>query len=140
MSTGEVHIERRAAQRFEFHLPVSVRVANAEGEVHGFTRDLSAKGAFFYTETALADGASVELTVTMPSEITLTESMRVRCQGKVTRSLTVEGKFGAAIHIEKYEFLTQCTEQPAAFERISALRSRERDALQAPDSSDIIVR
>jgi hypothetical protein len=140
MSTGQVHIERRAAQRFEFHLPVSVRVANGEGEVHGFTRDLSARGAFFYTETALAEGASVELTVTMPSEITLTESMRVRCQGKVTRSLMVEGKFGAAIHIEKYEFLTQCTEQPAAFERISALHSRERDALQAPDSSDVIIR
>ena len=26
MNTGPIHIERRAAQRFEFHLPVSIRV------------------------------------------------------------------------------------------------------------------
>jgi PilZ domain-containing protein len=132
MSTGQV-IERRAAQRFEFHLPVSVRVANAEGQVHGFTRDLSAKGAFFYTETAMAEGTSVELTVTMPSQITLTENMRVRCRGKVTRSVTVEGKFGAAVQIEKYEFLTQSGEPSAAFERISALHGRERQTLQTPE-------
>jgi hypothetical protein len=132
MSTSQVHIERRAAQRFEFHLPVSVRVANTDGEVRGFTRDLSAKGAFFYTESSLAEGSSVELTVTMPSEITLTESMRVRCRGKVTRSATVEGKFGAAVHIEEYEFLTRSDEQPAAFERIAALHRRERETLPAP--------
>ena len=133
MSTGQVDIERRAAQRFEFHHPVSVRVANSDREIHGFTRDLSAKGAFLYTETALAEGAAIELTMTMPSEITLTENMRVRCRGKVTRSISVDGKFGAAVHIEKYEFLTQSEEQPAAFERISALHGRERQTLRAPD-------
>ncbi len=55
MNTTQVHVERRAAQRFEFHLPVSIRVAGQDGEAHGFTRDLSARGAFFYTESALTD-------------------------------------------------------------------------------------
>jgi len=141
VNTTQIHVERRAAQRFEFHLPVSIRVAGRDGEAHGFTRDLSARGAFFYTESALTEGDSVELTVTMPSEITLAENMRVRCQGKVTRSLTVEGKFGAAVHIEKYEFLPgSADEQPAAFERISALHNRDRESRQVPDSPDITVR
>src|SRR4029077_2663389 len=76
VNTTQVHVERRAAQRFEFHLPVSIRVAGRDAEAHGFTRDLSARGAFFYTESALTEGDSVELTVTMPSEITLAENMR----------------------------------------------------------------
>jgi PilZ domain len=141
VNTTQVHVERRAAQRFEFHLPVSIRVANSDIEAHGFTRDLSARGAFFYTDFALTEGDQVELTVLMPSEITLAENMRVRCQGRVTRSLAVEGKFGAAVLIEKYEFLaTSAGEQPAAFERISALHNRERESRQVPDSPGTPVR
>jgi len=114
VNTTQVHVERRAAQRFEFHLPVSIRVAGRDGEAHGFTRDLSARGAFFYTEFALTEGDSVELTVTMPSEITLAENMRVRCQGKVTRSLTVEGKFGPCIskNTSSFPSLPASSQQP----------------------------
>jgi PilZ domain-containing protein len=77
-------VERRAAQRFEVHLPLTVHY---EGRaVPGFIQDLSGRGIFFFAEAALPEGAIVELTFNMPSEITLAENMPVRCCGRVLRS------------------------------------------------------
>jgi hypothetical protein len=60
-------VERRAAQRFEVHLPLTVHY---EGRaVPGFIQDLSGRGIFFFAEAALPEGAIVELTFNMPSEI-----------------------------------------------------------------------
>ena len=84
MSTDQVHLERRASQRFDFQLPVALRLSGTDREGCGFTQDLSGRGAFFYTDFQLAEGDAVELTFVMPSEITLTENMRVRCRGRVT--------------------------------------------------------
>ena len=78
MSTDQVHLERRASQRFDFQLPIGVRLAGTEREGCGFTQDLSGRGAFFYTDFQVAEGDAVELTFVMPAEITLTEKMRVR--------------------------------------------------------------
>lgn len=101
-------IERRASQRFDLQLPVSFRVKN-ENEARGLTQDLSAAGALLSTSVPLAEGASVELTFVMPSEITFDGNMRVRCLGKVLR--VAEPQIGAnyriAIHFEHYEFLSE---------------------------------
>ena len=126
MSTDQVQLERRAAQRFDFHLPVAVRLAGSDQEGCGFTQDLSARGALFYTDFQLAAGDAVELTLVMPSEITLAENMRVRCRGKVVRvsKPAVGSKSGVAVHLEGYEFLPENhSDQPASrnLERISAL-------------------
>jgi hypothetical protein len=51
----------------------------------GFTQDLSSRGVFFFTDAPLQEGAEIELTLNMPSEITLGENMRVRCRGHVLR-------------------------------------------------------
>ncbi|HWC17455.1 MAG TPA: PilZ domain-containing protein, partial [Terriglobales bacterium] len=83
MSTDPIRLERRARQRFEVNLPVSIHMDGIT--VTGFTQDVSARGVFLYSETAIAEGSRVELTVTMPYEVTLTESMRVRCCGRVLR-------------------------------------------------------
>ena len=87
MDTDQVHLERRASQRFDFHLPVTVRLAGTDREGCGFTQDLSGRGAFFYTDFQVTEGDEVELTLVMPFEITLSENMRVRCRGKVLRVL-----------------------------------------------------
>jgi hypothetical protein len=107
MSTDQVHFERRASQRFDFQLPVGVRLSGTDREGCGFTQDLSGRGAFFYTDFQVANGDAVELTFVMPSEITLTEKMRVRCRGRVTRVLPVESKFAVAVHLEGYEYLAE---------------------------------
>jgi PilZ domain len=83
--TPPVVVERRVGQRFAFNLPVSLRDVSTAAEGLGFTQDLSSRGAFLFTVMALNQGAEVELTLKMPSEITLGESMRVRCRGRVLR-------------------------------------------------------
>jgi PilZ domain len=124
MSTDQVHLERRASQRFDFQLPVGIRLAGTEREGCGFTQDLSGRGVFFYTDFQVTEGAAVELTLVMPAEITLTENMRVRCRGRVTRVLPVERKFGVAVHLEGYEYLAEAAsaaQASASFPRISTV-------------------
>jgi hypothetical protein len=85
MTSPPVGIERRIGQRFAFNLPVSLREISAAAEGLGFTQDLSSRGVFLFTDMALSEGAEIELTLRMPSEITLGENMPVRCRGSVLR-------------------------------------------------------
>jgi PilZ domain len=129
MSTNQVRFERRAAQRFDFHLPTTIRITATGQEAAGFTQDLSGRGVFLFTDLALVDGLAVELTLVMPGEITLGESMRVRCRGRVVRvvQLDATGKLGAAVQLEGYEYLP--AEPLAAAAGSSSLHeSREQDA------------
>lgn len=119
MSTDLNRLERRGAQRFEVHLPLAV---DFEGRTfHGFTQDVSGRGIFFYAETALPEGAVVELTFTMPSEITFAESMPVRCRGRVLRaSVSQSGqRSGIAVQLASYQYLP-ADEPIAQFVRVSA--------------------
>jgi hypothetical protein len=85
MTTPPVGVERRIGQRFGFNLPVSLRDISSGVEGLGFTQDLSSRGVFLFTDMAIDAGAEIELTLRMPSEITLGENMRVRCRGRVLR-------------------------------------------------------
>ena len=140
MSSSEVRLERRAAQRFDFQLPLSIRLINGEREGSGLTQDLSARGAFFYTDFVLEQGANVEVTLVMPSEITLSENMRVRCRGKVLRVTppAIGNKIGVAVHLENYEYLpeTQVVSTTSGdYSRISALHEHAvQDEARATNS------
>ncbi len=119
MSTDPNRLERRAAQRFEVHQPLAVHF---EGRtVAGFIQNLSGRGIFFYAETALPEGAVVELTFTMPSEITLAENMPVRCRGRVLRASasTAGQRNGIAVQLDSYEYLPS-DEPILQFVRVSA--------------------
>lgn len=109
-----VQLERRARQRFDFNLSVSLRLPDGRTG-SGFTQNLSARGLFLCTDMPLSEGEAVELTLSMPSEVTLSEAMRVRCQAKVLRVLAAgsEAKSFAAIQLEKYEYLPQESDMPA---------------------------
>ena len=115
----EHRLERRGAQRFEVHLPLAVHF---EGRtVPGFIEDLSGRGIFFYAETTLPQGAVVELSFTMPSEITLGENMPVRCRGRVLRTSASQAgqRSVSAVQFDSYEYLA--ANQPGAqFVRVSA--------------------
>jgi hypothetical protein len=158
MTTPPVGVERRIGQRFAFNLPVSLRDVATSIEGLGFTQDLSSRGAFLFTDMALSEGAEVELTLEMPSEITLGENMRVRCRGSVlrivkpadnswkpavlaateTKSSEIKGaetKIGVAVCLKGYEYLPETEDGSADFRRISALHSpseTERAATAAP--------
>jgi PilZ domain len=118
MSTGPSSLERRGAQRFELHLPLAVHFDGRT--VPGFTQDLSGRGIFFYAETSLPQGAVVELTFTMPSEITLGENMPVRCRGRVLRSSASQAaqRNGIAVLLDSYQYLPS-DEPIAQFVRVS---------------------
>jgi hypothetical protein len=135
MSTDQVHLERRASQRFDFQLPVGVRLAGTEREGCGFTQDLSGRGAFFYTDFQVKEGDAVELTFVMPAEITLTENMRVRCRGRVTRVLPAHSKFGVAVHLEGYEYLSEAESEArvsASFPRVSGAHDANQTRKNPP--------
>lgn len=131
MTTSPVRLERRAGQRFDLHLPVSVKLVGSTHEACGFTQDLSARGSFFYTDYPLGAGESVELTLVMPSQITLGDNMRVRCRGRVLRVLqpSIGTKLGIAVHFVGYEYLTDAVALPGTtdFQRVSSLHSKPED-------------
>ena len=128
MNTTPVRVERRAGQRFELHVPVSIKLAGSQHDTCGFTQDLSARGTFLFTDFPLGVGETVELTLVMPSEITLGESMRVRCMGRVLRVVqpSVGTKLGVAIHFDGYEYLpeSKVAVESSDFERVSALHAK----------------
>src|ERR1700731_887871 len=101
----EHRLERRSAQRFEMNLPLAIHFDGRT--VPGFTQDLSGRGIFFYAETSLVEGSSVELTFTMPSEITLGENMPVRCSGRVVRAAASQAgqQNGIAVQLDAYQYL-----------------------------------
>jgi len=129
MSTDQVQLERRAGQRFEFQQPVSLRKPGGGLEACGFTQNLSARGALFYTDFPLSEADEIELTLVMPGEITLAENMRVRCRGKILRVLSsgMGTKSIVAVHLAGYEFLPEASEDTSAFGRISALHQHSHE-------------
>ncbi len=107
---AEAQQEKRAARRFPLRIPVTV----ARGESFSQTepaqlRDVSARGICLYLDPPMAEGASISFTLTLPPEITLTESIRVQCKGRVVRveDASDQGKMAVAAVIEEYEFLPE---------------------------------
>jgi PilZ domain-containing protein len=144
MNPPPVRVERRAGQRFPFLLPVFVRDISSGVEARGFTQDISSRGVFFFTDAAFTEGAPIELTLNMPSEITLGDDMRVRCSGSVLRvalppdvsqpdtsqlvqsqhdpsqpSVTLanpraETKIGVAVRLHGYEYLPESADSSSS--------------------------
>jgi len=146
MSTDPNRLERRGAQRFEVHLPLAVHFEGRTAP--GFTQDLSGRGIFFYTEMTLPEGAVVELTFVMPSEITLADNMPVRCRGRVLRaSASPAGhslddrsqdsqsqagqRAGIAMRFDSYQYLP-ADEPIMQFVRVSAAHAGVPASVPAP--------
>jgi hypothetical protein len=111
-------VERRCGQRFPYQLPVALRVPGESRTGSGFTQDLSSRGAMLWTDLSLSEGQIVEMTLVMPSEITLADDMNVCCRARVMRCDQVNGgKPAVAVHIEHYDFLRQ---EPPAVEEHAA--------------------
>lgn len=107
---AEAQQDKRATRRFALRLPVSVTYTeNGAQEKTAQTRDVSARGICFYLDSAIAAGSSIEFTLTLPPEITLTESIRVRCKGRVVRvdDTAPDGRVAVAAVIDEYEFLSE---------------------------------
>ncbi|MFY9683180.1 MAG: PilZ domain-containing protein [Candidatus Sulfotelmatobacter sp.] len=104
----EAQQEKRAARRFALRIPVAVaRDGNSGHGEPAQIRDVSARGISLYLDSPIAQGSPIGFTLTLPPEITLTESIRVQCKGRVVRieDGSADGKMAVAAVIEEYEFL-----------------------------------
>jgi|SRR5580704_1302465 hypothetical protein len=106
----EAQQEKRAARRFALRIPVSIgRGENGHYDESAQIRDVSARGICLYLDSPMDKGSPIGFTLTLPPEITLTESIRVQCKGRVVRidEGAVSGKIAVAAVIEEYEFLPE---------------------------------
>jgi hypothetical protein len=98
--------ERRLMRRFDMRLPAIVRLEGAS-EVQTETQNVSARGVFFYLDKPVNAGTKLEVTLTFPPHVTLTDAVRVRFTARVIRveNPLPSAKIGTAALIENYEFL-----------------------------------
>lgn len=112
--------ERRMMRRFDMRLPAVVRLpgtssegtgkegsCEAASEFHTETQNVSARGVYFYLDRPVEAGTKLEVTLTFPPHVTLTDAIRVRFSARVIRveSPLPSARIGTAAMIEDYEFL-----------------------------------
>lgn len=103
--------ERRTARRYDLTLPVSIRFTadTVIGRQDGRTRDISTRGLYFVITQDLQAGSELDITLTLPAEITHGTDVLVRAQGKVVRVEPRledgESRMGIAAVIERYDIM-----------------------------------
>jgi len=95
--------EVRCAVRFPLALPI--RVITENGEYDATTENISASGVLFRSDKNLGVNRRVEFLLTMPAEVTGTNSdVTLHCFGRVVRSYEGSEQFHAAAIIDDYIF------------------------------------
>jgi hypothetical protein len=78
-------LERRRSERFPIHQYLLINLGNGGQEVAALSENISSGGAFVYCERFIAAHTQVSLIVTLPTETTHSESVRVWCGSEVVR-------------------------------------------------------
>jgi len=107
--------ERRNARRYDLSLPVMIRIPSDGAEVRvaglqkGETLDISTRGLYFIIEQDLQAGSELDITLTLPSEVTHGSEVFVKAAGKVVRvdprSEARKMRLGVAAVIERYDIV-----------------------------------
>lgn len=103
--------ERRTTRRYDLSLPVIIRVPTVrDGDSQiGKTRDISTRGLYFVISRDLDTGSELDITMTLPAEITHGTDVFVRALGKVVRvdKRLEDGmpRLGVAAVIERYDII-----------------------------------
>jgi hypothetical protein len=101
--------DRRTARRYDLSLPVLIRVPVERDACNGKTRDISTRGVYFVIENHLTAGAELDLTMTLPAEVTGGTEVFIRAIGKVVRVEKGLGnddqQVGVAALIQRYEIV-----------------------------------
>jgi c-di-GMP-binding flagellar brake protein YcgR len=103
--------ERRNARRYDLSLPVIIRVPaeRIADTQKGKTRDISTRGLYFVLDQDLEAGSELDITLTLPAEVTHGTEVFVRAQGKVLRvERRMEdgsARMGVAAIIERYDII-----------------------------------
>src|SRR5208282_1068366 len=103
--------ERRTTRRYDLSLPIIIRIPaeRAPDSQQGQTRDISTRGLYFIVEQKLEAGSELDLTLTLPAEITHGTEVFVRAIGKVVRveRQSEDGveRMGVAAVIQRYDII-----------------------------------
>jgi len=99
--------ERREARRFNMSLPMRVLPGKAQRhELNAHTRDVSYRGLYFLADAGFDVGSEINFVITLPQQVTQSDDVNIRCQGKIVRvEPTENGRMGIAAKIERYEFM-----------------------------------
>lgn len=102
--------ERRNARRYDLSLPVMIRMpADVQDLQAGETRDISTRGLYFVIEQDLQAGSELDITLTLPTEVTHGSEVFVRAAGKVVRveprTEARNMRLGVAAVIERYDII-----------------------------------
>jgi PilZ domain-containing protein len=108
---GKNMTERRTARRYDLSLPVIIRIP-LDKEISsrsGKTRDISTRGVYFTIDQDLGAGAELDITLTLPAEVTRGSEVFIRAMGKVVRvdkkPENGSSRIGVAAIIERYEII-----------------------------------
>lgn len=103
--------ERRTARRYDLSLPVIIRmpVGKETTPRNGKTRDISTRGLYFTMDEDLGAGAELDITLSLPPEVTRGSEVLIRAMGKVVRVDKTpdngSNRIGVAAVIERYEIV-----------------------------------
>jgi|SRR4029077_11540118 len=101
--------ERRTTRRYDLSLPVAIRVPEGQtlDSQQGKTRDVSTRGLYFVVDENMESGSELDITLTLPAEITNGSEVLIRAKGKVVRvERRMEdgnARMGVAAVIERYD-------------------------------------
>jgi Tfp pilus assembly protein PilZ len=99
--------DRRLSQRHILRTPLRVRLRRSDFKERKVeSENLSQRGVFFATDLAISKGASLDLLVEMPEQITGAPAAQWLCTGHVVRVVPVDsprGKNGIGVQFDFYE-------------------------------------
>lgn len=101
--------ERRVAHRYKLPLAVIVKslsLNQTPGEIRVTTRDVSTSGVYFTSGERLAVGIKLDLSLTLPPEVTQGSAVVIDAQARVMRvderPADADDRFGIAAIIDKF--------------------------------------
>src|ERR1700722_9839431 len=103
--------ERRTARRYDLSLPVIIRVPaeRLPDSQKGKTRDVSTRGLYFVLDQDLGAGSELDITMTLPAEVTHGGEVLLVDGGKVPRAERRREaggpRLGVAAVIERYDII-----------------------------------
>ncbi len=99
--------ERRVVQRYPGPLPATMSAGLSSFPEAVTMRDLNEKGLYVYSATAFPRGATVEVVIELPAQLSAYGKRRVHYTASVVRveENVGEGKYGIAAIIKKCEVL-----------------------------------
>ena len=103
--------ERRTARRYDLSLPIIIRVPaeRVPDSQPGKTRDISTRGLYFVVNQSLESGSQLDITLTLPGEMTHGSEVFIRALGKVVRverrMEDGDTRMGVAAVIERYDIV-----------------------------------